>query len=93
MRLFSLRGESAQVRIKKEFLTQIERIVPWGVQETRIRSWRYNGESGNKPYNQELVLRLYLLQPLSDETTAGETIDRLHRHCRSVFHEKSQSAG
>lgn len=48
MSLSSLSDELAQARTKKkEFLTQIERIVPWGEWETMIRPCYYKGERGN----------------------------------------------
>lgn len=75
----ALSDELAQVRTKKkEFLTQIERIVPWGRWIAMIRPCYYKGERGNKPYDLELMLRLYLLQNLynlSDEATVAEAID------------------
>ena len=69
----------AQVRTKKkEFLSQIERIVPWGEWLTLIRPCYYKGERGNKPYDLEHMLRIYLLQnlyDLADEATVAEVID------------------
>ena len=69
----------AQVRTKKkEFLSQIERIVPWGEWLTLIRPCYYKGELGNKPYDLERMLRIYLLQnlyDLADEATVAEIID------------------
>lgn len=48
--LSGLSDELAQVRTKKkEFLSQIERIVPWGEWLTLIRPYYYKGERGNKP--------------------------------------------
>ena len=74
-----LMDELAQVRTKKkEFLEQIERIVPWGEWEKIIRPSYYKGERGNKPYELGLMLRLHVLQnlyDLSDEGTAAEVID------------------
>ncbi len=71
--------ELAQVRTKKkEFLTQIERIVPWKEWLELIQPCYYKGERGNKPYPLEIMLRLYLLQnlyDLSDESTVAEAID------------------
>ena len=65
MSLSGLRDELAQVRTKKkEFLEQIERIVPWGRWIAMIKPCYYKGERGNKPYDLELMLRLYLLQNL-----------------------------
>lgn len=79
MSLSALSDELAQVQTKKkEFLAQIERIVPWGKWETMIRSCYYKGERGNKPYPLELMLWLYLLQNLynlSDSATVAEAID------------------
>jgi IS5 family transposase len=79
MSLSGLSDELARVRTKKkEFLAQIERIVPWGEWETIIKPCYYKGERGNKPYRLELMLRLYLLQnlyDLSDEATVAEAID------------------
>ena len=69
----------AQVRTKKKgFLSQIERIVPWGEWLTLIRPCYYEGERGNKPYDLERMLRIYLLQnlyDLADEATVAEIID------------------
>lgn len=77
--LSGLSDELAQVRTKKkEFLAQIERIVPWGEWEAMIQPCYYKGERGNTPYRLELMLRLYLLQnlyDLSDEATVSEAID------------------
>ena len=79
MTMSALSDELAQVRTKKkEFLAQIERIVPWKEWLTLIQPCYYKGERGNKPYPLETMLRLYLLQnlyDLSDEATAAEAID------------------
>ena len=77
--LSTLNDELLQVRTKKkEFLEQIERIVPWGEWLSLIKPCYYKGERGNKPYPLEIMLRLYLLQnlyDLSDEGTVAEAID------------------
>ena len=79
MTISAFSDELAQVRTKKkEFLSQIERIVPWGEWLAMIQPCYYKGERGNKPYPLEIMLRLYLLQnlyDLSDEATAAEAID------------------
>ena len=79
MTISAFSDELAQVRTKKkEFLSQIERIVPWKEWLSLIRPCYYKGERGNKPYPLEIMLRLYLLQnlyDLSDEATAAEAID------------------
>ena len=77
--LSALSDELTQVRTKKkEFLAQIERIIPWSEWLEMIKPCYYKGERGNKPYPLELMLRLYLLQNLynlSDEATVAEAID------------------
>ena len=77
--LSAFSDELASVRTKKkEFLAQIERIVPWGDWIAEIRPCYYKGERGNKPYDLELMLRIYLLQnlyDLSDMATVAEVID------------------
>ena len=48
--LSTLNDELSQVRTKKkEFLEQIERIVPWGEWLSQIKPCYYKGERGNKP--------------------------------------------
>ena len=75
----ALNDELAQVRTKKkEFLEQIERIIPWSEWIALIKPCYYKGERGNKPYDLELMLRIYLLQnlySLSDMATVAEVID------------------
>ena len=79
MTISAFSDELVQVRTKKkEFLSQIERIVPWGEWLAMIQPCHYKGERGNKPYPLEIMLRLYLLQnlyDLSDEATVAEAID------------------
>ena len=79
MTISAFSDELAQVRTKKkEFLAQIERIVPWKEWLAMIQPCYYKGERGNKPYPLEIMLRLYLLQnlyDLSDEGTVAEAID------------------
>ena len=63
---------------KREFLEQMERIIPWGELEELIRPCYYEGKRGNKPYDLELMLRIHLLQNLynlSDDGTMNEIID------------------
>ena len=74
-----LNDELSQVRTKKkEFLEQIERIIPWSEWIALIKPCYYKGERGNKPYDLELMLRIYLVQNLynlSDMATVAEVID------------------
>ncbi len=62
-----MRDELAEVKTKKtEFLDQINRLVPWGKWVEIIEPYYYKGERGNKPYDLELMLRIYILQNLYD---------------------------
>ena len=74
-----LSDELAQVRTKKkEVLMQMGRIIPWGEWVKIVQPCYYKGERGNKPYDLELMLRLYVLQNLynlSDEATVAEAVD------------------
>ena len=77
--LSALSDELSQVRTKKrEFLGEIERIVPWEKWISIIKPYYYKGERGNKPYDLERMLRIYLVQnlyTLSDMATVAEVID------------------
>ena len=77
--LSAFNDELTQVRTKKkEFLEQMDRIIPWEEWITLIQPCYYKGERGNKPYALELMLRLFILQnlyDLSDESTVAEVID------------------
>lgn len=79
MSLSALSDELAQVRTKKkEFLTQMNRIIPWGEWIALIRPCYYKGARGNKPYDLERMLRIYMIQNLynlSDMSTVAEVID------------------
>ena len=77
--LSAFNDELANVRTKKkEFLEQIDRIVPWGEWIAIVKPHYYKGERGNKPYDLELMLRIYMLEnlyDLSDMGTVAEVID------------------
>lgn len=77
--LSALSDEPAQVKThKKEFLNQMDRIVPWDEWVAIIKPHYYRGERGNKPYDPERMLRIHILQNLynpPDEATACEVID------------------
>ena len=74
-----LSDELAQARTKKkEFLSQMERIIPWSEWIGIIQPYYYKAERGNKPFELELMLRIHLLQnlyDLSDMGAMGEVID------------------
>ena len=79
MSLSGYNDELAQVRTKKkEFLAQMDCIIPWDEWIALIKPCYYKGERGNKPYELELMLRLFILQnlyDLSDEGAVAEVID------------------
>jgi len=79
MTLSAFTDELAQAATKKkEFLAQIDRIIPWSEWLGMIKPHYYKGECGNKPYELELMLRVYLVQnlyDLSDMATMTEVID------------------
>lgn len=74
-----LTDELAQARTsKKEFLEQIEQIIPFNEWIEIIKPYYYKGEHGNKPYDLELMLRIHILQnlyDLSDMRVMTEVID------------------
>lgn len=77
--LSAFSDELANVRTKKKaFLEQIDRIVPWGEWVAIVKPHYYKGERGNKPYDLELMLRIYMLETLydlSDMGTVAQVID------------------
>ena len=77
--LSALSDELSHVLTKKrEFLDEIERTVPWEKWVSIIKPSYYKGERGNKPYDLERMLRIYLVQNLynlSDMATVAEVID------------------
>lgn len=79
MSLSFLHDELKEVKThKRDFLEQIDRIMPWRELEELVRPHYYAGVRGNKPYDLELMLRIHLLQnlyTLSDEGTRNEVVD------------------
>ena len=77
--LSALSDELARAKTKKkEFLEQMNRIIPWSEWIGIIKPYYYSGERGNKPYELELMLRIHMLQnlyDLSDMGAMGEVID------------------
>lgn len=64
---------------KKIFLEKIEKIIPWDEWLGIIKPCYYKGERGNKSYDLELMLRIYILQNLyglSDMKVTIEVIDK-----------------
>jgi len=77
--LSALTDELAQARTrKKEFLEQMNRIIPWSEWMGIIKPYYYKGERGNKPFALETMLRIHLLQELynlADMAVMNEVID------------------
>lgn len=77
--ILGLADEMAQAKTrKKEFLAQMDAIIPWDEWEEIIRPYYYKGEVGNKPFELSLMLRIHLLQnmySLSDMGTRFEVLD------------------
>lgn len=79
MTLSALSDELSQARTrKKEFLEQMDRLIPWSEWKGIIKPYYYRGERGNKPYELETMLRIHLLQEmynLADMAVMTEVID------------------
>lgn len=73
------RDELKEVKTrKKDFLNQIEKIIPWDDLIALTKPYYYKGKRGNKPYDLELMLRIHLIQNLynlSDDGAMYEIID------------------
>ena len=82
--LSALSDELSQVRTKKrEFLAEIDHIVPWGKWLSIIKPYYYKGERSNKPYDLERMRRIYLVQNLWHQRTIRRRGGRcLFRHLR-----------
>jgi hypothetical protein len=55
--------EQAKTR-KKEFLEQMNAIIPWNEWIGIIQPYYYKGKAGNKPFPLETMLRIHMLQNL-----------------------------
>ncbi|MGI6173964.1 MAG: transposase, partial [Christensenellales bacterium] len=79
MTLSLLSDELAQASTKKkEFLANMNRIIPWSEWVAMVEPYYYKGERGNKPYDLELMLRIHMLQKLynlADAAVMNEIID------------------
>lgn len=84
--LSGLSDELAQVKNrKKEFLEQMDRIIPWGEWKGIIKPYYYKGERGNKPYDLETMLRIHLLQNLYNLSDMGVMTEVLDSRAFSDF--------
>lgn len=63
---------------KKDFLEQMNGLIPWSEWIGLVQPCYYKGERGNKPYAFERMLRINALQHLynlADEAVASEVMD------------------
>lgn len=58
---------------KKDFLGQMNQLIPWSEWVAMIKPCYYKGERGNKPYDLELMLRM--VYNVADMAVAAEVID------------------
>jgi IS5 family transposase len=70
---------------KKEFLEQIERIIPWLEWIEIIKPHYYEGKRGNKPFELELMLRILILQNLYDLSDMGAKYEVIDSRAFSEF--------
>lgn len=78
--------ELAQAKTrKKEFLWQMNQIIPWGEWIGIIKPYYYKGERGNKPYGLETMLRIYMLQNLYDLSDMGAMVEVIDSRAFSEF--------
>ena len=85
MSMSFFRDEPAEVKThKKEFLEQMNRLIPWSEWVGLMKPCHYKGERGNKPYDPELMLRIHVLQMVygvADMAVAAEAIDSRCARC------------
>ena len=70
---------------KKEFLQQIDRIIPWSDWKGIIAPYYYKGERGNKPFDLELMLRIHLVQNLYTLSDMGAMMEIIDSRAFSEF--------
>jgi IS5 family transposase len=84
--LSAMRDELAQAKTrKKEFLTCMDNIIPWGEWINIIRPYYYKGERGNKPFALEIMLRIHMVQNLYDLSDMGAMTEVIDSRAFSEF--------
>jgi IS5 family transposase len=77
--LSAISDELAQTRTReKEFLTQMDSLIPWSEWMRIIKPHYYKGARGNKAFPLETMLRIHLVQELydlADMAVMNEVID------------------
>lgn len=86
--------ELSQARTtKKEFLAQMNRMIPWDEWIGIITLHYYKGERGNKPYDLETMLRIHLLQNLYNLSDMGVMTEVIDSRAFSEFCGVDSSSG
>jgi IS5 family transposase len=70
---------------KKEFLEQMDALIPWAEWIGSIQPYYYKGETGNKPFPLETMLRIHMLQNLYDLSDMGAKYEVLDSRAFSEF--------
>lgn len=84
--LSALTDELAQAKTrKKEFLEQMDKIIPWSEWIGIIKPYYYKGERGNKPFGLELMLRIHMLQNFYDLADMAVMYDVIDSRASSEF--------
>ena len=84
--LSALTDELAQAKTrKKEFLEQMDAIIPWNEWIGIIQPYYYKGEAGNKPFPLETMLRIHMLQNLYDLSDMGAKYEVIDSRAFSDF--------
>lgn len=76
---------------KQLFLKKINDLVPWSDWVELIKPHYYKGECGNKPYDLELMLRIYILQNLYNMSDMGAETEIIDSRAFSSFCHVSSS--
>lgn len=70
---------------KKEFLEQMDKIIPWSEWVEIIKPYYHKGERGNKPFPLELMLRIHMLQNFYDLADMAVMYDVIDSRASSQF--------
>ena len=71
-------GNSTKLTRKREFLAQMERMVPWAALLESVAPLAPEGRRGRPPFSVDMMLRIHFMQQwftLSDPTTEGALHD------------------
>jgi len=84
--LSALTDELGQAKTrKKEFLEQMDGIIPWDEWLGIITPHYYKGARGNKPFDLETMLRIHMIQNLYDLSDMGTMTEVIDSRAFSAF--------